>query len=234
MQTGRMFVEFVRYVGSVVLAFFPSRYRASHGLRSPALASAAIEGFLAVSFLIGRIYAFVSHPGMVSDKLANQLFVEHGGNFFAANAISGAANFWLDPFVLLCLYFFFESVVRYFVAIEGSRPIGTLPLYAISLVHGLFDRAAHKRYLGSLIVDQIIPGNDEQGYVLQVQSCRPKLDWHRHVTVEFRGEFFECFREEQGPPPRRFIYYLRKSADGRLVVVIRKYKPDDVLTMSGK
>jgi hypothetical protein len=124
--------------------------------------------------------------------------------------------------------------VRYFAAIEGSRIIGTLPLYALSALHGLLDRAAHQRYLGALVADQIVPGNQKLGYDLEVRSCRPKLDWNRYVSVEFQNEFYECFREEQGPPPRRFIYYLRKSPIGRLVVVIRKYKPDDVLEYKRK
>ena len=74
-----------------------------------------------------------------------------------------------------------------------------------------------------------MPGDEKLGYALVVRSCRPKLDWNRLVTVEYRNEFYECYREEQGPPPRRFIYYLRKSPANRLVVVIRKYKPDDFL-----
>ena len=31
------------------------------------------------------------------------------------------------------------------------------------------------------------------------------------------------------PAARHFIYYLRKSPVGRLVVVIRKYNPENVL-----
>ena len=219
----------VEYIVSVFLAFLPPRYRKVQGLRDPAIVSAMIEGFLAVSFLIGRIYAFVSRPGLVPDKLANQLFVKKGGEFMAANAVAGAANFWLDPIVWVCLFFFFESLVRYFAAIEGSNIIGTLPLYAISTAHGLIDRTAHKRYLGALIADEIMPADENLGYALRIRSCRPKLDWNRLVTVEYQNEFYECFREDQGPPPRRFIYYLRKSPADRLVVVIRKYSPDEVL-----
>ena len=214
----------------MILAMLPPRYRANKRLRSPAIASAGLECFLAVSVAIGRIYAFAPRPGMLPDKLANEMLVKNGGDFIVANAVSGAFNFWLDPIVLVCLYFFFESVVRVFAAIEGNQIIGVLPLYSISLVHGLLDRVVQKRYLGPLVIDQIVPGGAGQGYALRVQSCRPKPDWNNYVSVEFRGEFFECFKEETGPPPRRFIYYLRKRSIGRLVVVIRKYRPDDVLT----
>jgi len=222
-------VDFVNYIGSMLLAMLPPRYRAKRRLRGPAIASAILECFVAVSVAIGRIYAFAPRPGLVPDKLANEMFVRNGGEFIVANAVGGALNFWLDPVVLVCLYFFFESVIRVFAAIEGNQILGVLPLYSISVVHGFLDRAVHKRNLGPLVVDQIVPGGAGQGYALQIQSCRPKPDWNNYVSVEFRGEFFECFREEKGPPPRRFIYYLRKRSIGRLVVVIRKYKPDDVL-----
>jgi len=222
-------VRFVEFIGSVFLAFLPPRYRRVPGLRDPAIVSAVLEGSIAVGFLIGRIYAFVSRPGLVPDKLANQLFVKKGGEFLAANAVAGAASFWLDPIVWVCLYFFFESVVRYFAAIEGSSIIGTLPLYGISMVHGLMGRAAHRRYLGALVADEVRRGNEKLGYAVEVRSCRPKLDWNRLVTVEYQNEFYECYREDQGPPPRRFVYYLRKSPANRLVVVIRKYDPNDVL-----
>ena len=36
------------------------------------------------------------------------------------------------------------------------------------------------------------------------------------MSVEFRNKFYECFREEQGPPPRRFIYYLRGNHENKI------------------
>jgi hypothetical protein len=185
-------VEFVNYIGSMLLAMLPPRYRANRRLRSPAIASAILECFLAVSVLLGRIYTFIPRPGMVSDKLADDMFVKHGGEFIVANAVGGASSFWMDPLILVCLYFFFESVFRVFAAIEGNNIVVVLPLYSISLVHGFLDRVVQKRYLGPLVIDRNAPGGT-------------------------------------GAPPRRFIYYLRKWTIGRLVVVIRKYKPEDVL-----
>src|SRR5688572_15203085 len=104
----------------MLLAMLPPRYRANRRLRSPAIASAILECFLAVSVMLGRVYAFIPRPGLVSDKLADEMFVRHGGEFIVANAVGGALNFWLDPIVLVCLFFFFESVFRVFAAIEGN------------------------------------------------------------------------------------------------------------------
>lgn len=224
-----MFLGCLEYIGSIALTFCPARYRAGKELRNPTLASAVIEGFIASSFLVGRIYVYVPRAGMVSDKQAKDLFLSHAGKFMAANAIAGSANFLLDPINLLCLYFIFEALFRALAAVGGNGPVGTLPLYPVSILHGLWDKATHKRYLGKLIADEIVRGNGKQAFDLQVHSCRPKLDWNRYVTVEFEGEFYECYFEDQGPAPLRFIYHLRKLPIGRLAVVIRKYKADEVL-----
>ena len=222
-------VTILAFVGAVVTAFLPSRYRGNLQNRNASLVSAILEGFLAVCFIVARIYEFVSRPGLMSDDQAKQMFTKYGGLFYSANAVAGAANFWLDPIVLLSLFFFSESIIRVFSAIEGSTTMGSLPLYAISAVHKCWERVAYRRFLGELIIDEVVPGNKTQDYAVMIRSCRPKLEWNRQVSIEFRGEFFECFREEQGPSPRRFIYYLRKSPPGRLVVVVLKYMPGDVL-----
>jgi len=226
-----MFLGCLEYIGSIALAYCPARYRAGKELRNPALASAVLEGFIAASFLVGRIYVYVPRAGMVSDEKAKQLFLSQGGWFIVTNAVAGSANFLLDPINLLCLYFIFEALFRALAAVGGNGPVGTLPLYPVSILHDLWDKTAHKRYLGKLVADEVIRGEGRQAFDLQVHSCRPKLDWNRYVTVEFEGQFFECYFEEQGPPPLRFIYHLRKLPIGRLAVVIRKYKTDDVLSV---
>src|SRR5205807_792400 len=66
-------------------------------------------------------------------------------------------------------------------------------------------------------------------YDLKVYSCRAKLSWNPYMTVENEGGFYQYFKEEYGSPPRRFVYYLRKSPQGLPVVVIDHYKIDNVL-----
>lgn len=193
-------------------------------LRSEAIISAGMEGFLAVAVVVSRMVVLANSTNSGPGNNEKELFLKYGGRYVAVQGVSGLASFWLNPITLICVYFFFEAVVRLLAALEGTHIIGSLPMYAISGVHGLLDKAAYKRYVGELVPDKVIRGGDEnRGYDLKVYSCRPKLDWNRYVTIEFEGEFYECFNEEPGPPPRRFIYYLRKNPVGRLVVVIKPY-----------
>ena len=170
-----MILDFLNHLGSVVLTMLPARYRKGKELRSPAIASAFLEGFVAIGLLIGRVYVFVPRAGMVSDKLSQEMFVKHGGWFMAANAVSGSLNFWMDPFNLICLYFFFEALFRGLAAVEGTRIVGTAPFYLISTLHGIWDRAEHKRYLGKLVEDEVQRGSESTTYDLRISSCRPKL-----------------------------------------------------------
>ncbi len=64
---------------------------------------------------------------------------------------------------------------------------------------------------------------------MKIYSCKPKPDWNYYITVEFEGQLYQMFKEEPGPEPRPFVFYLRKNPVGRQATVIRPYKPDDVL-----
>src|SRR5262245_39811418 len=109
-------------------------------------------------------------------------------------------------------------------ALVGHQTIGTLPLYLVAAVHGLWDRLQYRRYVGPLIEDEVTRGTTRSNYDLKVYSCRPKLDWNPYVTIEFEDQFYQFMRWEPGPEPFRFVYYLRKNPVGRLVVQIRRYQ----------
>jgi hypothetical protein len=80
-----------------------------------------------------------------------------------------------------------------------------------------------------LIPDQVFRGNEKQNFALKVYSCRPKSDWNSYITIEYEGLLYQLMREESAPAPRRFVYYLRKSPEGRLAPVIDHYTPERVL-----
>ena len=139
------------------------------------------------------------------------------------------AEFWLNPLHLISFYFVIEGMARILAALVAQQVIGTAPLYLFSALHNRAARKAYERGLGPLVVDEIIRGGPNSDYALKVYSCRPKLNWNPYMTVEFEDEFYQYFREEQGPLPRKFIYYLRKNPVGRVVVVIDHYQVDNVL-----
>jgi len=222
---------FVQYILSVAMTFLPPRYRSTDTrLRGPAMVAGILQAFGAMALLLLRFYFFsLERAGFIGNG------VNVPSNLPEVNATPGGgifmmADFVFNPLNAIFLYFFYEGLlVRFLAALVGHQVIGTLPLYAISGLHGLIDKKRYKAYVGRLVVDEVARGSEKQGYGLKVYSCRPKLDWNPYMTVEFEGEFYQYFKEEYGPGPRRFIYYLRKQPVGIPAAVIDHYKIDDVL-----
>jgi hypothetical protein len=100
-------------------------------------------------------------------------------------------------------------------------------------VHSGFDALARRYKLPPLVVDTVEAVRGEE-YDLRISSCRPKPDWNKHITVEFEDQFYQLRREETVDGPRPYVFCLRKNPVGRLVVVVRKYKADDVLKRPGR
>jgi hypothetical protein len=158
-----------------------------------------------------------------------EMFLTYGGNYMAMSSVAGMAAFWFHPFHMLLYYLLFEGVLRLMSALEGERILGSLPLHAVVAINDRIRKSRHKRSLGPLVADEVVRGGRREGYDLKVYSCRPKLNWNPYMSIEFEGKFFQMVKEEPGPGPRRFIYYLRENPIGRNVVVIEHYKVDDVL-----
>ena len=219
----------IRYIVAVLMTFVPPRYREDVPLRGEAIVAGIVRILAAASILVYRFMIFswqraaIIGPG-----------VDVPSNMPEVNATFGAGIFMMADFVfqpvnMLLIYLIHEGVIRSLAALVGHQVLGTLPLYLISGVHGLMDKAAYKRDLGPLVVDEVVRGGPKSGYDLKVYSCRPKLNWNPYMTIEFEGEFFQMFKEEPGQTSRRFVYYLRRNPAGRVVVVIDHYNVESVL-----
>ncbi len=223
---------FVQYTLSFLMTFLPPRYRAEGArLRSQALAASLFQCAAAMAYLIYRFMIFswqrAGIIGPVVDTPSN--LPEINARSDAGAGIFMMAEFVFQPLNAFLLYLFYEGLVRYMAARISNQIIGTLPLYAISGIHNLIDRAKYRRYVGPAVEDQVIRGSGKQGYDLKVYSCRAKLHWNSYMAIKYEGEFYQKFKEEYGAAPRRFIYYLRKSAPGHTAVVVDDYKVDNVL-----
>jgi len=214
---------------AMLLTLLPPRYREGMHLRGPAITCSLVQIVGAILILILRIYRLAAAGQSPLPGDPKEMFTTYGGNYLAANSVAGMAAFWFHPLHMVLYYCVFEGGIRLMSALEGERILGSLPLYAVLGIPRLFDKAAHKRSLGPLIVDEIVLGGGKAGYDLKVCSCRPKLSWNPYITIEFKGQFYQMFKEEPGSSPRRFTYYLRNNPTGRIVVVIEHYHVDDVL-----
>jgi len=223
--------DFIAYIVSVPMTLLPPRYRTGLELRGPAMICAVGQVVVCSFGLVLRLISFAGQgqsglPDGALDRIAS-VWGETGVMMTGPFVL---VEFWIRPLNVVLEYFVFEGVVRFAAALVGHQTLGTLPLYAVSGIHNILDRAKYRRQLGPLVPDEIIRGGaGRQGYDLKVYSCRPKLHWNPYMTVEFEGEFYQMFKEEPANGSRRFIYYLRKNPVGRLVVVIDHYEPDDVL-----
>lgn len=219
------------YVAEIFICLLPSRYRKrwseeSTGLRSPALTSGILQ-FLICLFLsvLNYLDFFQRGVGALGKVLVDNGAEEQLESVQWGLGFTTSAEYLLHPVPLLLAYLTIEGVVRTLAALASGEVLPTLPLAAVAFLHKRTDAWRAKRAMGPLIADEVQWGKSSE-YDVRVLSCRPKSDWNRYITVEFQDVFYEMFKEEQGPPPRRFIYYLRKNPIGRLVVVIRHYRPD--------
>jgi hypothetical protein len=218
-------ISILRYLVGAVVAFLPPRYRPNID-SGVGLASGLAE--IVVTLLALVLKAIVWTRALTDVDFHNDL-VWGGGMGAPGAGIFALAAFWMNPLHILIFYFVIEGIVRTLAALVGKQVLGSFPLYAISAVHNRVSRKAYERSLGELVADEVERVRAEQGYELKVSSCRPKLHWNPYMTVEFDGEFYQYFKEEYGPLPRRFVYYLRKNPVGRVVVVIDRYQIDNVL-----
>ena len=73
------------------------------------------------------------------------------------------------------------------------------------------------------IPDEIVRGAERAGYDLKIYSFQAKADWNFFITTEFEEQLYEVVKEESGPEPRPFVYYLKKSPPNRPAPVIKRY-----------
>jgi hypothetical protein len=223
-------MRLVQFIGSFLSTLLPERYRRGTPPYGYAMASGIVQGLVCVFLIVFRFLWFSESGGELLDgDHAYDHFVRFGSEYAAANMVAGLARFWLSPLNVFLVYLVFEAVLRCMAALSSGQIIPTLPLYAVAGIHGLIDKAAYKRKLGDLIPDQVFRGNEKQGFALKIYSCRPKADWNSYITIEFECFYYQLMKEESAPAPRRFVYYLRKSPDGRPANVIDHYTPDSVL-----
>ncbi|MBI4471477.1 MAG: hypothetical protein HY646_02340 [Acidobacteria bacterium] len=219
----------ISFIGAMLMTFLPPRYRDATGLRAAALSCGIAQVWISTLFLVYRYVQFMRLNEERIGRRAELVFDAFGGAAIYQTGVFVMFEFALQPLHAWLIYMVVEGAVRSMAALVGEQVIGHVPLYAISGLHTLRDKIAHKRELGALVVDQVVHGTPKSNYDLKVYSCRPKLHWNPYVTIEFEDEFYQLFREEPGSPPRRFVYYLRKNPVGRVVTKIHHYKIDDVL-----
>jgi hypothetical protein len=220
-----MLQGFLHFIADVGSTFLPPRYRRDKPLRFEAVTSGAVQFLGALLFLGYRFFIFSWRNAGIIGEPTQAVWNLPEVNDNKGTGIFMMAEFLLQPLHMLFVYLMYEGIVRFAAALISAQVIGSLPFYLMGWVHGLFDKGAHRHYIGKRIVDEVI----RDGESLVVRSSRPKLNWNPYMTIEFEDEFYQMVKEEPGEKPRRFTYHLRKNPIGRIVVTIDHYKVDDVM-----
>jgi hypothetical protein len=87
----------------------------------------------------------------------------------------------------------------------------------------VWEKAFPKWYTPPIVPDEIVRGTSRSDYDLKIYSCRRKDDWSTYLTIEFEEQWYQLIKDEKGTKSHPFVYYLRKTPQTRLAVVIRKY-----------
>lgn len=158
--------------------------------------------------------------------------------FLIAGFIQYAPEAWVGPLAwmeyafhprsLLLGYVFLEGLLRFVVALVSGESLGSFPLYLVVWVQGRRQRRRAEAALGPKVVDTVTRG-DGPRFDLRIESCRSKPNWNRLMTVTYEDEFYEIAKQEEGRPPRPFVYLLRRMPEGKIIRGLHHYRPDEAL-----
>jgi hypothetical protein len=228
-----------RFPLAMALTYLPASWRRKLNLldvgdlRTPALISGTLQFVGLVVLLVLRYPAFVKSTMATGGMEKAQLgAMEKGGE----TAVMGfglvlLAAYLVHPITLLLDYFCLEGFVRALAALVTGEVVPTLPLMGAAWALGRAQAAAAEKALGPRIVDLVQPG-DGTLYHLLIASCRPKEGWDRLMTVSYQEKLYEVTRQEEGLPPRRFLYHLRRKPEGKVVRGLYQYDPTEVLRLT--
>ncbi len=133
-------------------------------------------------------------------------------------------DYMIRPVSMLLMYFCIEGLVRFAAALISDEVVPTLPLQLIALAQQRMSKAAAERALGPRVVDEAQPGD---GNTMRILSCRPKPGWNHLMTISYQDQLYEVARQEQGPPPRRFVYVLQPKPEHKVIRGLHHYDPEE-------
>lgn len=172
-----------------------------------ASSAALAASYLHLAFLRGGVLPGASEPGGAQ-----------------AIPLGLVAEFFLQPSTLPLIYLWADSSVRTVAGLTGEdRPL--LVLWLLDFLHRRIVRARALRELGPLVPDNVFRGDGTQ-FDLRIESCRPK-DWGPLVALSHQGGLFHVTAMDIGPPPRRFLYFLRELPPGTVARGLREYDPEE-------
>jgi hypothetical protein len=221
-------------MAGIVLSFLPQRWRrrwsgwevdaARGGMLSgavEALGCLAVLGWRYIVFLDQRMQAV---SGALYSKGNEMVMADQKFQFGAG--IFTLLEYMVLPLTWVLIYFIIEGLLRFSAALVSGEVVGTMPLHLIALVQGRISKAAAERAMGPRVPDEVQSVVEKEGE-LRILSCRPKEGWNNLMTVSYKDTLYEVAGQQEGAPPRRFVYLLRPKPEGKIVRGLCQYDPEE-------
>lgn len=221
---------------SMLLSFLPARFRRGIEPRvntdavRGAFWSGILQAVACAMIWVFRLLWFIQYrtgtlaQGLIEKGRPEAMGSEHVA--FGAGLITWM-EYVLQPVSLLLLYFVIEGVVRYVAVTLHDEVVPSLPLQLIAWAGQWRERRRQEQWLGEKVPDEVLRGSG-QDFEYRIASCRPK-PWSASTTISYEDGLFEVFKEDQGEPPRRFIYLLKKAPAHKVVRGLHNYHPEEVM-----
>jgi hypothetical protein len=217
----------MRVLIAIFVCLLPERYRQRLGLyhvpTAAGVFSGVLETLLFLSLIGYRYLAFMNARMAIFHQKVLLTAAEKAGE----TLIMGLGQillfeYLLQPLTMVLGFFVAEGLVRTYAALGAGEMLPSLPLKLLSLLQARLVMMAGEIKRGRRVRDRVEAASD--GESLRVVCCRAK-PWDRMATICYQGQLYEVADERKAPPPRRFVYVLRKKQLSTLIRSIQAYDP---------
>lgn len=219
------------YVFGPFLAILPARWRAMWfgdrdiAWRQATIISGILQFFvwgpflllLSVFYVQGSIlgglmdmFGHSSGPGIPGDQLSLFSLIAAG----------------VHPIVLVSFYLFMEGAGRVFAASITNEYPGTLVLYGADALY-LFLKGKVSP-APPVVPDQVTKNVTREGWVLQIESSRPKRDWDIGRLLLYKENYYRIESFAEGSGPRPYVFLLKSLPAGARTRSVILYSTEEV------
>lgn len=219
----------LNFLLGILASLVPARYRIRIHVRSGSAFTSGIAQFLiCLALFIYRYISFARGEVFGGTTVALKAMQVGGETALSGSGIFVLMEYMIQPLTPVLAYFAIEGVVRAVAAFVTGEIVPTLPLAAGAWLHQRISDRRAEAAMGERVADtiEIVDSSDIK---LRIRSCRPKRSWNNRLAVFYRDELYEVAEEQQGGPPRPFVYLLRYKPGNKIVRGTHHYDPNEVL-----
>lgn len=128
------------------------------------------------------------------------------------------------PLPLVLMYLAFEGAVRFVGGVCLSEVVPSLPVVLAFRIRSYILEKRSQQALQPLLA---VPDSVEVlsgGERLRIAAALAKTKWNPNLTIGIQGEWYEVEKREEDPPPRTFVYVLRRAPVGKVLRAYEEYE----------